>query len=590
MAAAAAAAVRAAPLNAETSRRRRAERATAFVLGSAALHAVATQRLVSLRTVELRGAVRGRGERTRRAGIRTTGAGALHHQDNGLRVQGRKETRKLWLAGSNQEPSEEQSNDVPALNTGSAAVPKISASGINLQSQGAQVVQAGLGNAALFGVPLQKALIWAVMLAILYTLRPFYAVLLGTFVLAYLAESMVGWASTLSRGRVPRRAIVSSFYAFIITMFMILSLVTVPRAFREGRDVVVRLQDANPYVMVANGIRSSIGDQWSEKLETFLILSVESSESADTLSDSTKEILEQIPSSFERPSGGLLPSPFSKARQSPAPPAPASPQQQLAREPVLQQEVGWTEGRSQRLGVLLQKVFGNNVRRGTKLITTILRAAGGFIYKFVASLIFSFMVLWDLPNLKRAAKRLRRGRLASVYEEVVPVLADVSNVLGKAFEAQSMIALVNTVLTVAGLLILRIPGVFFLSTLTLVCSFVPVAGVIISTVPMAYIALVEYGVRKALSVMLMVVLVHTVEANTIAPLIFSTHLKLHPLLVLAVLFVADHFFGITGLLLGAPIAVYVLRLLQANDDDDSEEAEGNTEQTALVEGTAPSQT
>lgn len=48
---------------------------------------------------------------------------------------------------------------------------------------------------------------------------------------------------------------------------------------------------------------------------------------------------------------------------------------------------------------------------------------------------------------------------------------------------------------------------------------------------------------------LMVTLVHFVEAYGLNPAIYSHHLKLHPLLVLSVLVVAEHSLGVWGLLL-----------------------------------------
>ena len=54
-------------------------------------------------------------------------------------------------------------------------------------------------------------------------------------------------------------------------------------------------------------------------------------------------------------------------------------------------------------------------------------------------------------------------------------------------------------------------------------------------------------------VILMVTGIHFVEAYVLNPAIYSAHLKLHPLLVLTVLVVAEHSLGVWGLLLaGAP--------------------------------------
>ena len=63
---------------------------------------------------------------------------------------------------------------------------------------------------------------------------------------------------------------------------------------------------------------------------------------------------------------------------------------------------------------------------------------------------------------------------------------------------------------------------------------------------------VHLGVQLGL-VIVMVIGIHMIEAYGLNPAIYSAHLKLHPLLVLTVLVVAEHSLGVWGLLLaGAP--------------------------------------
>ena len=59
-------------------------------------------------------------------------------------------------------------------------------------------------------------------------------------------------------------------------------------------------------------------------------------------------------------------------------------------------------------------------------------------------------------------------------------------------------------------------------------------------------------------VVLMVTLIHFIEAYGLNPAIYSAHLKLHPLLVLTVLVVAEHSLGVWGLLL-AGVPAYATR-------------------------------
>lgn len=123
---------------------------------------------------------------------------------------------------------------------------------------------------------------------------------------------------------------------------------------------------------------------------------------------------------------------------------------------------------------------------------------------------------------------------------------------------QARIALVNTILTAIGLLALKIPNIGLLSLFVFICGFIPVAGVFISTSPMAFIALTEYGFLKLAGVLALVTVIHFVEGYVLNPMIYSAHLKLHPLMVLSAIVVAEHSLGVWGLMLAVPLSVFAL--------------------------------
>lgn len=52
------------------------------------------------------------------------------------------------------------------------------------------------------------------------------------------------------------------------------------------------------------------------------------------------------------------------------------------------------------------------------------------------SLILSFMVVWDLPTIKRGVQSLRTSRIAPIYNTVAPSLEIFATLFGKALQAQ----------------------------------------------------------------------------------------------------------------------------------------------------------
>ncbi len=184
------------------------------------------------------------------------------------------------------------------------------------------------------------------------------------------------------------------------------------------------------------------------------------------------------------------------------------------------------------------------------------------LYKATATmllaLLFSFLILIDLKRIKSGIGRLRNSRVGDFYEEAAQPIARFGILLGRAIEAQAAIALLNTLLTLVGLLVLGIPLVAMLSVIVFVCSFVPVLGVFISTVPIVLVALNAGGPTLSLAAVGLIVVIHAVEAYLLNPIIYGKHLKLNPVLTLIILYVGYHAIGFWGMLLGVPVARYFI--------------------------------
>lgn len=177
------------------------------------------------------------------------------------------------------------------------------------------------------------------------------------------------------------------------------------------------------------------------------------------------------------------------------------------------------------------------------------------------SLVLALFITFDVPRLRRAFFRLEQTRLRHFYREIAPSLVSFGRLMGRAFQAQAVIALANSLLTYLAIHFLGIQNDLLLTAVVFVCSFIPVLGVVISSVPIAIVALTQPdgGFTLALQAILAIIVVHFIEASFLNPKIVGDMLHLHPVLVLAVLAIGEHFFGVWGLLLAVPITVYVIR-------------------------------
>jgi predicted PurR-regulated permease PerM len=92
---------------------------------------------------------------------------------------------------------------------------------------------------------------------------------------------------------------------------------------------------------------------------------------------------------------------------------------------------------------------------------------------------------------------------------------------------------------------------------------VPTLGAAIALVLVSVFALVQPGGGPILALKAAgaVVLVMLVETFILSPRILGRMMELHPVLSLALLPVAQYFFGVWGLILAIPVAVYVIHVL-----------------------------
>lgn len=176
----------------------------------------------------------------------------------------------------------------------------------------------------------------------------------------------------------------------------------------------------------------------------------------------------------------------------------------------------------------------------------------------VLGLLFSFLILIDRKRIQRSIEGLRNSRVGDFYAEAAEPVARFGMLLGRAIEAQAAIACLNTLLTLIGLLVLGIPLVAMLSVIVFACSFLPVIGVFVSTLPIVLVALNAGGLGLSLAAVALVVVIHAIEAYLLNPFIYGRHLRLNPVLTVIILYVAYHAFGLWGMLLGVPVARYFI--------------------------------
>jgi predicted PurR-regulated permease PerM len=179
------------------------------------------------------------------------------------------------------------------------------------------------------------------------------------------------------------------------------------------------------------------------------------------------------------------------------------------------------------------------------------------------ALILSLFICIDFPNLRRAAQGLRGTWLKDAYEEMAPAFRDLAELFGRSLRAQALIALCNAVLLFVGLTVIGVEHAVFLGVAAFVLCLVPTLGTVLAWALIVVVALVQPGggmglALKASGVVLVVILL---ENFVLSPRIVGKMMELHPVLLISLLPLAQYFFGVWGLILATPVAVYVVHVI-----------------------------
>jgi predicted PurR-regulated permease PerM len=190
--------------------------------------------------------------------------------------------------------------------------------------------------------------------------------------------------------------------------------------------------------------------------------------------------------------------------------------------------------------------------------------AGVFGVNFLLAILLSFLLLMEKPKIKKLGEVMKESRIYFLYYYFMNFGRNFTNTFAKVMKVQVTIAFVNCVLSTIILFILSFPQVVGLGIMIFCLGLIPVAGMIISLIPLLIIAFNIGGVVKAVAVLAMVVILHGVEAYILNPKLMSEKISLPVCFVFLILIVAEHYLGVWGLLIGVPIFIFLLNIFEVD--------------------------
>lgn len=219
----------------------------------------------------------------------------------------------------------------------------------------------------------------------------------------------------------------------------------------------------------------------------------------------------------------------------------------------------------------LSKYVGQGVDILYKSITNV----GKFGLQVLLSLILSLFFLLEKSRIVAFTAKFKESRLAIFYTEIEYFGKKFARSFGKVIEAQFLIAVVNCVLSVIALWILGFPQLLGLALMIFLLGLIPVAGVIISLFPLCMIAYNIGGIMYVVYILIIVTVIHALESYVLNPKFMSQKTNLPIFYTFMVLIFSEHFLGVWGLIIGIPIFIFLLDVLDVTSDEMEKDLEKN---------------
>ncbi|MDF2651758.1 MAG: rane protein [Paenibacillus sp.] len=188
---------------------------------------------------------------------------------------------------------------------------------------------------------------------------------------------------------------------------------------------------------------------------------------------------------------------------------------------------------------------------------------------FILATILSFFFIFERKRIIAFTSRLRESKISWLYEELEYFGKKFVLSFGKVIEAQLLIALFNTVFTVIGLWVLGFPYLFALAIMIFLLSLIPVAGFLISLLPLGIIGYNLGGHLMVIYVISVIMVLHFLEGYFLNPKLMSSKMNLPMFYTFIILIFSEHYMGTWGLIVGIPIFIFLLDIIDVDTGKDA---------------------
>ncbi|MFJ7698372.1 AI-2E family transporter [Lysinibacillus fusiformis] len=227
--------------------------------------------------------------------------------------------------------------------------------------------------------------------------------------------------------------------------------------------------------------------------------------------------------------------------------------------------------------------LGKYLEQGVDITLKNITNIGKIIMQILISLILSLFILLEKKRIIEFTAKFKDSKIGPLYDELNYFSRIFIRSFGKVIEAQFIIAAVNCVLSVIALSIMGFPHLIALGIMLFILGLVPVAGVIISLIPLSIIAYSIGGLMYIVYILVIVMVLHAIEAYFLNPKLMSAKTDLPIFYTFMVILFSEHFLGVWGLIIGIPLFMFLLDILGVTSSEEAKQKMDVVEDKKLME-------
>lgn len=213
----------------------------------------------------------------------------------------------------------------------------------------------------------------------------------------------------------------------------------------------------------------------------------------------------------------------------------------------------------ERVTALLSGIdFNSYISQAGSLLAGIFGMVSSFVIKFVIAMILSFAIVAEKKKIAQFGINVSKSEISYIYDYFVNYGGGFCRTFGQVMKVQVLIAFINSILTVIALSIFGYPAIGGLGLMIFLLGLIPVAGVIISFIPLSVIGFSIGGLVVVGKLVIFIMLLHAFEAYILNPKLMSRKTRLPVCFVFLILLIGEHYLGIWGLLIGVPVFIFLM--------------------------------